>query len=241
MFDSIKAFGEVFKGTFLVFPDKDHPSRDAEVVFYLGEHEDGISKGKAEELLGPAVWTGRISGDKTISTKGILGDVTRWNQLSGAMNVSIADYVMGKSIEAFGPFGIKEADDDFNAIARTCIQGMVSFYGAPLMGFVNIHKDGDREAVTGGDKSPFFAVPEKRCNFCADFILPPETEGNSREYRELADLLRYWNATAEQKAALLKTDLSWYAKDLEEGDAVPLVEDILNRIGAVGGRNLLWV
>lgn len=160
MFDSIKAFGEVFKGTFLVFPDKDHPSRDAEVVFYLGEHEDGISKGKAEELLGPAVWTGRISGDKTISTKGILGDVTRWNQLSGAMNVSIADYVMGKSIEAFGPFGIKEADDDFNAIARTCIQGMVSFYGAPLMGFVNIHNDGDREAVTGGDKSPFFAVPE---------------------------------------------------------------------------------
>lgn len=150
MFDSIKAFGEVFKGTFLVFPDKDHPSRDAEVVFYLGEHEDGISKGKAEELLGPAVWTGRISGDKTISTKGILGDVTRWNQLSGAMNVSIADYVMGKSIEAFGPFGIKEADDDFNAIARTCIQGMVSFYGAPLMGFVNIHNDGDREAVTGG-------------------------------------------------------------------------------------------
>lgn len=57
----------------------------------------------------------------------------------------------------------------------------------------------------------------------------------------MADLLRYWNATAEQKAALLKTDLSWYAKDLEEGDAVPLVEDILNRIGAVGGRNLLWV
>ena len=92
MFDSIKAFGEVFKGTFLVFPDKDHPSRDAEVVFYLGEHEDGISKGKAEELLGPAVWTGRISGDKTISTKGILGDVTRWNLYFNTHNIKHHDF-----------------------------------------------------------------------------------------------------------------------------------------------------
>lgn len=231
MLNAIKELAPEFGCTAFIFPD-------GEVSYYRGKQPDGMSKEALDTLLGAAVWTGTVHGPDIESTKGIIGPVTTISAFRGAVSVAIAERTLNGYFAAYGAYGIQEADDGYNDIARNIIQGMSLYYANPKLGFINIHSPDDRKAVVNGKKSPFFPVPETCYNFCADFVLPPETGENRRSYQELAGLIRYWNAGSEQREELLSSDLSWYASAAVRGTTA--ITPILNHIRALGGHSLHW-
>lgn len=232
MLNAIKELAPEFGCTAYISPD-------GEVSYYYGKQPDGLSKEELEALLGPAIWTGKVHGPDIESTKGIIGPVASIPAFRGAVSVAIAERTINGYLAAYGAYGIQEADDGYNNIARAYIQGMRLYYGAPKLGFINIHNPEHRKAIVEGEESPFFPVPETCYNFCADFVLPPETEGNKRLYQELAGLIRYWNADSDEKREeLLSADLRWYAPAVAQGTTA--VTPILNHIKTLGGHSLHW-
>ncbi len=160
-------------------------------------------------------------------------------KILAAKHLGLAEATQAAIAAANGGWhAIKEADEGFNNATVAIVTSMVGLYGTPVVGKFNYYDNEVRKDIVEGKKSPFFAVPERVCTACADYILPAPTAETQADFDKLAGLIRYWNASSEAKDALLNGELAWYAK--REKNSGYILNEIQERISALDGKLLIW-
>nr|WP_325212966.1 hypothetical protein [uncultured Oscillibacter sp.] len=159
---------------------------------------------------------GRVSYDFANHGQIDLRD-SRWKEaLEGHVRFALAERRQLRHMGQSGGWGaLREADDVYNDLNRQMIEAMKLMHGTAFLGNVNFHGE-DHKLVALGEKSVYEEYTgQPLYNFCCSFCVPTAD-------RKLEELIRAWNADDTLPQNRVKVD------------------EIMDRIKAVGGINLIW-
>ena len=140
-----------------------------------------------------------------------------WEErLEGSIRYALARKRQNEYVRASGGiWGLQEADDLYNDLNRERLQALKMMHGRLFLGNVNFYND-KREKIAVGTESVYDELLDQPVyNFEYSFAVPTADE-------MLGEMIRLWN------------------RDGVRSQKTQEIESIIDRIGKLGGINLIW-